>query len=486
MNAGKCRLAAFVAVAVVCWAAQAAASPFEIYGAGARGTAMGGAQVASGEGPGALFYNVGALTGSPLGVSGSLLAGIDQTEILLMPRPGGYEVPDLGGNNPAVPTSATGTATDTGPQDPYYALTLGGVSSLSVDGLRVATLLSVPLDGFFHLQTHYADERQRLISNQLQHTLIGERVRHLDLQLGVAYELLPWLSVGVGGSFMVGAEPYTDAFIEDLSNQNDVDINADVETTSNWGLSLGAKFDLPSNLEAGLSYRTQSAFTIEGANRIRLGTAGPEDEQFATQELNWTPVYTPEAGSLGLAWVSDAITVEGAARYTRWSKFVDTHSNETDFSDTLSPRLGAEWRYDENLRVRAGLGYEPTPVPEQTGRTNYVDNERVLGSIGAGHRVNALGEAFEVNWSIQIQALIPRQHRKAESGDYPDCAEGVTQICDEVPDDTADPRTGQPYAAAQGLQTGNPGFPGYSSGGWMGALRIEIAWLDEPADKGGE
>lgn len=474
--------AALIALVVLFWTVSASASPFELYGAGARGTAMAGAQVASGEGPGAVFYNVGALTGSPLGISGGLLTGVDQTEILLMPRPSGYDVPDLGGNNPSVPTGATGTPSDTGAQDPFYALALGGVTSLSVDGLRVGALLLVPLDGFFHLQTNFPDERERLLSNQLHHTLVGERVRHFDLQLGVAYELLPWLSIGAGGMFMVGAEPGTNAFIEDLSNQNDVDINADVETTSNWGLMLGAKIDLPADLTAGLSYRSSSAFNITGQNRIRLGTAGEEDEQFATQELDWVPVYTPESGSIGLAWANDDVTVEATGRYTRWSKYVDTHNNETDFADTLSPRLGAEWNYDQDLRVRGGVAWEPTPVPEQTGRTNYVDNERLLASIGAGHRVDALGEAFEVNWSIQIQAMIPRQHRKTRLDNHPDCAPGVTQVCDEVPDDTRDPRTGQPYAAAQGLQTGNPGFPGYSSGGWMGALRIEIAWLDEDGE----
>jgi long-subunit fatty acid transport protein len=464
------------------WSTSAAASPFELYGAGARGTAMAGAQVASGEGPGAVFYNVGALTGSPLGIHGSLLAGIDQSEILLMPRPDGYDVPDLGGSNPAVPSSATGTASDTGSMDPFYALSLGAVTSLSVDGLRVGAHMMVPIDGFFHLQTHFPDERERLLSNQLHHTLVGERVRSFDLQLGVAYELLPWLSVGAGGMFMVGAEPRTNAFIEDLGDQNDVDINADVETKSDWGLLLGAKFDLPANLTAGLSYRSSSAFQIVGENRIRLGTEGPDDEQFATQELNWTPVYTPEAGSIGLSWANDDVTVEASGRYTRWSKYVDTHSNETDFSDTLSPRLGAEWRYDEGLRVRTGFAWEPSPIPEQTGRTNYVDNERIIGALGAGHMVDALGESFEVNWSIQIQAMIPRQHRKERLAEHPNCGEGVTAVCDEVPDSTSDPRTGQPYDAAQGLQTGNPGFPGYSSGGWMGALRIEIAWMDEDAE----
>lgn len=469
--------------AALAWSSSAWASPFELYEAGARAGAMSGAPVASAQGPGAIFYNVAALAGSPTGIHGGLVIGADQTEILLMPRPAGYDVPDLGGSNPAVPTNATGAPADTATAPTFYALSLGAVSSLGVEKLRAGVLMLIPSDGFFHLKTHLPDERERLISNELHYTLIRDRVRHLDLQVGVAYELLPWLSVGGGGAFMVGAQPLTDAYIQDLSDQNEVEIAADVDTVNDWGLLLGARVDLPAGLSLGLSYRSESAFTIKGANRIRLGTAGEEDEQFATQELDWTPVYTPEGGALGLAWRGKSVDIEASGRYSRWSQYVDTHSNDAGFRDTLSPRLGAQWRYDRDLSVRAGLGWEPTPVPAQTGRTNYVDNQRVMASVGAGHRVTALGEAFEVNWAVQIQGLIPREQVKASAESYPACAEGVTRLCDEVPDDTTDPRTGQPYAAAQGLQTGNPGFPGYSSGGWMGTLKIEVAWLGDAAEE---
>jgi len=121
----------------------------------------------------------------------------------------------------------------------------------------------------------------------------------------------------------------------------------------------------------------------------------------------------------------------------------------------------------------------PSPVPDQSGRTNYVDNDRGMASVGASYKFDALGQPMQVDWALQLQMLLTRETHKTIRADYPDCAEGVDALCDEVPDDTAHPRTGQPFDEAQGMQTGNPGFPGFTSGGWMGAVVLELSWLPE-------
>jgi hypothetical protein len=52
----------------------------------------------------------------------------------------------------------------------------------------------------------------------------------------------------------------------------------------------------------------------------------------------------------------------------------------------------------------------------------------------------------------------------------------VRQLCDELADDTKDPSTGLATAAAQGLQTGNPGFPGWTSQGTLLSLGLDLKW----------
>jgi hypothetical protein len=40
-------------------------------------------------------------------------------------------------------------------------------------------------------------------------------------------------------------------------------------------------------------------------------------------------------------------------------------------------------------------------------------------------------------------------------------------VLDEFPDNSIDVRTNQPVAASAGLQTNNPGYPGFTSTGYM-------------------
>ncbi len=47
-------------------------------------------------------------------------------------------------------------------------------------------------------------------------------------------------------------------------------------------------------------------------------------------------------------------------------------------------------------------------------------------------------------------------------------------VIDEVPDDSID-ALGQPVAGAAGLQTNNPGFPGFASDGWVFGAGVHLA-----------
>ena len=78
---------------------------------------------------------------------------------------------------------------------------------------------------------------------------------------------------------------------------------------------------------------------------------------------------------------------------------------------------------------------------------------------------------------MQLQALVEATTRKASAADddVAVCAEGVQSLCDELPDREAD-TPGLPAARTRGLQTGNPGFPGYTHGGYVVSAGLEIRW----------
>lgn len=472
----KCGLAALMITAGLGSLQLAQASPFDVYGPGSRSTAMGGAQTASPEGATAIYDNVAGLAGEPIGVHIGAFATFADAPILLQERPEGYDVPDLGTRSPALPTDQTRRQrSDSESPSSIYGVTAGVITDFGGTQTRGGVLVMLPTNGLIVQQTHYADERERYFSNQLHHEIIGSSLHRPVIELAVARPLTQRLSFGLGGTYLPGTSVTTEAYVGDPSNQSDVDLNAEVRTGNQWGLLTGARLELPAELSLGLVFRQGVAFEMEGANDVQVRgiDASPEESR---QNLHWVPVSTPSSLRAGIAWRPGDVEVALDGRYTFWSSYVDTQGRNAEFRNTLEGRLGAEWYYSEDTRLRGGLAVVPTPVPEQTGRTNYVDNTRIAGTVGGGHHFSLADRRFEASWHVQFQHLLLRRTDKEQLDDYPDCAPGVTALCDEVPDDLRDPDTGQPYPEAQGLQTGNPGFPGFVSGGWIGSVGIAVRY----------
>ena len=462
--------------AMVAAAPQASASPFDVYGAGARSTAMGGAQTANAEGASAVYDNVAGLAESDAEIRIGAFATFLDAPILLMDRPDGYDVPDLGARSQALPSDQTARPrSDSDGPRPIYGVHVGAVTDFGDTRTRGGVLVMLPTNGLMDLQTHFPDERERYFSNQLHHEIVGSRIHRPVIEMGVARPLTERISFGVGGSYLPTSVVTTHAYVRDPGDQSDVDLNADVHTGNHWGFVAGLTAKLIDDLKVGLVYRGGVDFRIEGGNQIQVRGLEMSDEE-SHQEIDWVPLSTPSSLRAGLSWgVGDVeLTLDG--RYVFWSSHLNTQAEPAGFRDIAEGRAGVEWTSSDDTRLRAGGGFIPSPVPAQTGRTNYVDNSRILGSVGGAHRFELWDRDMEASWFVQFQHLLRRETHKRAMNDYPVCAPGEDALCDEVPDDIIDPGTGQYYPEAQGLQTGNPGFPGFVSGGWLGAVGLELRY----------
>ena len=79
-------------------------------------------------------------------------------------------------------------------------------------------------------------------------------------------------------------------------------------------------------------------------------------------------------------------------------------------SDTVSVDGGLAIE-QPNRVVRLGVFYAPTPVPSQEGRTNYVDNTRVGGSLGLKHSARFAGAIAVIvlrNYAAGLAQLLSR------------------------------------------------------------------------------
>src|SRR5690606_34678964 len=107
--------------------------------------------------------------------------------------------------------------------------------------------------------------------------------------------------------------------------------------------------------------------------------------------------YDPRQVALDVAFIWEGTLVGAGATWKNWSAFENPivytavpedypEQPEPGFSDTFNVRVGGEHRFDLGtdwwITPRGGFTWEPSPVPEQNGMHNYLDNDRFVFALG--------------------------------------------------------------------------------------------------------
>lgn len=377
----------------------ARASAWDLYGFGARGAALAGAMTAGAAGGTATYYNPAALLA-------------DRTSQLQL------------GADLALP--ALHIDFDRSPGE--GALTPNPVRTDY--GLHVG--LSVPLPGWFQRRLalglgvhHPANGGTRIEAfdpTRPQFFLHQSLPDKVLLAPAVAVEVADWLLIGAGLQVLAFIEGSADTVVS-LGGRRftktglRVDILANKAPTA--GILLrpdGASGDLRVGLayRHGLDFRYQLPLVLE---IVEVGTL--------SLTIDGVALYTPPQADAGVAWqVTPDLLLLAAVTWAGWSHSPDpaaevvvdlqgehigrqelAHAESVPVDlgaqDILIPRVGAEWRVDENWTIRSGLAYRPTPLPTPTGRTNYIDSPTLTTGFGASWRWIDL--ASQVSW------MLPRQ-----------------------------------------------------------------------------
>ncbi len=96
--------------------------------------------------------------------------------------------------------------------------------------------------------------------------------------------------------------------------------------------------------------------------------------------------------------------------YYHWSDFDQPmwQGMYPEWDDTVVPRFGAEYRISEDILVRGGYYYEPSPVPDQRSfPSNYLDFNKHVFSAGVGlalKRLPLVGE-LPLTYKVEIDAF---------------------------------------------------------------------------------
>ena len=163
------------------------------------------------------------------------------------------------------------------------------------------------------------------------------------------------------------------------------------EDSNGWGYgaTLGVLMKPSENLSLGLSFKTASKISLSGDVTMEalayfsqlFGTTVPTTSSF-TRDITW-PMWI----GAGIAFNPvDNFTLSADVQWTQWSKedviktdfessiwkliFAQTPDKEEEmvlnWKNATQIRFGAEYMINENIAVRGGYYYDPTPAPDET------------------------------------------------------------------------------------------------------------------------
>ncbi len=385
-------LSALVACSLLTLARVAGASPVDAFGMGSRSTAMGGAVSGDVRDFSACYYNPSGL---------ALARGTDISV--------GYVTVnhslEMNGKDSKV--------------DPVRGIVGGIVAPGSIGFLPFA----------FGIATHLSDERlSRARTMKLEDprwVLYDNRTQLLYLSADLAIRPFDWLAVGGGVTYLAATRggfaisgtavlPAGDRTQYDSQLRHEV--NADLSTVRypSFGITI-----LPADtFDFGIVYRGQARVELD----IDAELQGDIDATLLTVPAQYTlvshtvDIFVPRqivvgtsihpnkklSINLDLTWVNWA-AYESPISETRTTLDVNvppgvielppnpkpTKAADPGFENRIVPHVGAEYRVELSRRklhlpVRVGYVFEKSPVPPQTGITNYVDTDRHVISAGFG------------------------------------------------------------------------------------------------------
>ena len=204
-----------------------------------------------------------------------------------------------------------------------------------------------------------------------------------------AYEPTPGLSFGLGFNAQelrahINQKLYTPAG----------DVNSIIFATDwTYGWNAGVLYEIDELSRVGFAYRSQMSHTLTGPAKVYV-PSGNVNQGDVRAGITFPDSYTL-SGVLGL---NEQWQLVGDLVFTHWARFqklsasfsppvLPVDSVYEDFRDTWRGTVGAIWKMDDRWTLRAGTGFDQSPVTNASRTVRLPDSNRVFLALGAGYRI---------------------------------------------------------------------------------------------------
>lgn len=473
------------------------AGPLRMTGYDTASVGQGAGELAWGHGAGVMYSNPALLTDIEQGLSIGYMFVQPFMNVQLMDRPTNADVPmsfydsdaGISGSNlerplPTVELRVKRHDNDVNSMTSYMSISF--VESLGLDDFRMGLSFIVPTSGLMDIASGYPDEREQFFSNTVHLTRFGEWSKMISMFLGAAYRPLEWLSIGAAIEGGLNVSASLDMYIPEATVQDFALVNVAFDAAPTARAIIGVTARPLSWLSVDLVWRDRRFSQVDADAMLNLWNYHEPGDATVPKRVKQRHLlaldFEPQEVSLAVGAKFQKMYAQVGLTWNHWADFIDTHHNRAQqnavwekgsspdetyaFSDTFSLSLGMGYEYLDGLSVTAGVGFRPSPVPAQVGRTNYADADLIDVALGHSYDLTLGSGTLRLDAALQVWFMGETTVNKDPS-----------QIKDEFPDDARTLIGAQPMPEAAGLQTNNPGFPGYSFGGWALAGSVSVAYL---------
>jgi long-subunit fatty acid transport protein len=272
---------------------------------------------------------------------------------------------------------------------------------------------------------------------------------------GLGYEPVKWLSLGISANILLELDTNSKGpvyvnqqaineivkdFLGPNGNSQYVSVTGDIaedqKTKALVSPIVGIQIKPNEKLSFGLSWRDELYMDDYGTNHIDVLVQNPQDPDGQPLTISFdynhhfAHYYSPSQWAFGAAYRFDNdLRLSADLTWMQWSGYIDVlHSDPSpSFKDVLNIRAGVEkgvvysnkWLGD--MTVRGGYSFWKSPVPDQTGTTNFLDNDKHIFSIGTENRWDKPGrfwsKPISIQTMVQYHYLIDREYTKTETGE---------------------------------------------------------------------
>ncbi|ENM5912287.1 outer membrane protein transport protein [Vibrio mimicus] len=209
-----------------------------------------------------------------------------------------------------------------------------------------------------------------------------------EVNLNIAYQILPQLSIGGGVRYVMGEGHFgaTAPAKNALKLPQGTTLKYMEGEDNSWGWQVGTAWQINEDHRLGFAYKSEVMMDFEGhAEGITYGAYKPGMMSIALPA-------TAELASFHQ--LNEQWAIHASLNWTDWSSFKELTAVFPEKSDLIKSEnwednyrfaIGTTYQYDAKLALRAGVAYDTSAVDDKNRTATIPETDRTWVSLGASY-----------------------------------------------------------------------------------------------------